>query len=167
MSEPSILVLGVGNILLGDEGAGVRTIELLQERYRFSAEVEFVDGGTAGLELLACLDDKDHLIIIDAIIGSEPPGTIRKMILDDPPAFFQNRISPHQLGLSEMLSCAAMTDSLPEHISLYGIIPESLETGLQLSHTVAAAVEDIALQVIDDLQTLGVEISQQPQAVPA
>ncbi|MBU0682556.1 MAG: HyaD/HybD family hydrogenase maturation endopeptidase [Proteobacteria bacterium] len=167
MSEPSILVLGVGNILLGDEGAGVRAVELLQERYRFSHEVEFIDGGTAGLELLGFLDDKKHLIIIDAIIGKEPAGTVKRMILDDPPAFFQNRISPHQLGLSEMLSCAAMTDSLPAHISLYGIIPESLETGLALSKTVAAAVEDISRQVIADLKAFGVEITRNMESVPA
>lgn len=167
MSEPTILVLGVGNILLGDEGAGVRTVELLQDRYRFSSDVEFIDGGTAGLELLGFLDDKKHLIIIDAIIGEEPPGTVQKLILDDPPAFFQNRISPHQLGLSEMLSCAAMTDSLPDHISLYGIIPESLETGLLLSTTVAAAVESITLQVIADLQALGVAISQHQETISA
>lgn len=165
MSEPSILVLGVGNILLGDEGAGVRAVELLQERFCFSHQVEFLDGGTAGLELLGFLDDKEHLIIIDAIIGTEPAGTVKKMVLADPPAFFQNRISPHQLGLSEMLSCAAMTDNLPAQISLYGIIPESLETGLTLSTTVAAAVEDISLQVLGDLQALGVEISWRQQKV--
>ncbi len=167
MSKPSILVLGVGNILLGDEGAGVKVVDLLEERYRFSDEVEFVDGGTAGLELLACLDDKEHVIIIDAIIGAEPPGTIKKMVLDNAPAFFQNRISPHQLGLSEMLSCAAMTDSLPAHISLYGIIPESLETGLELTKTVAAAVEDITLQVIGDLQLLGVEVTKVQETISA
>ncbi len=167
MSEPTILVLGVGNILLGDEGAGVRVVELLEQRYRFSDQVEFVDGGTAGLELLACLDDKKHVIIIDAIIGDEPPGTIEKMVLDNAPAFFQNRISPHQLGLSEMLSCAAMTDSLPDHISLYGIIPQSLETGLELTPTVAAAVEEISLQVLADLQALGVKLSRIPETVCA
>jgi hydrogenase maturation protease len=167
MSKANILVLGVGNILLGDEGAGVRVVELLEKRYSFSDQVEFVDGGTAGLELLSCLDDKEHLIIIDAIIGEETPGTVKKMVLEDPPAFFQNRISPHQLGLSEVLSCAAMTDNLPGHISLYGIIPVTLETGLELSKEVAAAVEDITLQVLDDLKSLGVEAAEKNLAVPA
>ena len=167
MSKPHILVLGVGNILLGDEGVGVRVVERLQERYTFSDDVEFVDGGTAGLELLSFLDDKEHLIIIDAIIGEEAPGTVKKMMLQDPPAFFQNRISPHQLGLSEMMSCAAMTDNLPAHISLYGVIPVTLETGLELSDEVAAVVEDITLQVVQDLHSLGVDISERRQAIPA
>ncbi len=167
MSNPNILVLGVGNILLGDEGVGVRVVELLEERYKFSDHVEFVDGGTAGLELLSCLDDKDHLIIIDAIIDEGTSGTFKKMVLEDPPAFFQNRISPHQLGLSEMLSCAAMTDNLPGNISLYGVIPVTLETGLELSPEVATVVEQISQQVIDDLQSLGVEITEKSQAVPA
>ncbi len=167
MSEPTILILGVGNILLGDEGAGVRAVELLQERYLFPDQVELVDGGTAGLELLSYLDGKEEMIIIDAIIGDEPPGTVKKMVLDDPPAFFQNRISPHQLGLSEMLSCAAMTDSLPDHISLYGIIPVTLETGLELSEAVARAVEDISLQVIADLRELGVDVARQQETISA
>lgn len=58
MAEPAILILGVGNILLGDEGVGVRVVEQLLQHYHFSDQVELVDGGTAGLELLACLDGK-------------------------------------------------------------------------------------------------------------
>lgn len=159
MSEPAILILGVGNILLGDEGAGVRVVEQLLQGYHFSEQVELVDGGTAGLELLACLDGKKEMIIIDAMAGNEPAGTVQKIILNDPPAFFQNRISPHQLGLSEMLSCAAMTDSLPEHITLYGIIPHSLETGLTLSRPVAGAVQQVMAQIIADLTSLGVSMT--------
>lgn len=159
MAEPAILILGVGNILLGDEGVGVRVVEQLLQHYHFSDQVELVDGGTAGLELLACLDGKKEMIIIDAMAGHEPAGTVKKMILDDPPAFFQNRISPHQLGLSEMLSCAAMTDSLPEHITLYGIIPHSLETGLTLSSPVTGAMQEVMAKIIADLSNLGVSMT--------
>lgn len=158
MSEATILILGVGNILLGDEGVGVRVVELLQERYTFDQQVELVDGGTAGLELLSCLDGKDEVIIIDAMAGEAAAGTVTRMELDNPPAFFQNRISPHQLGLSEMLSCAAMTDSLPDRITLYGVVPQSLETGLDLSEPVTAAMEDIAAQIVNDLQHRGMAV---------
>lgn len=157
MSKKSkqILVLGVGNILLGDEGAGVKAVELMQERYDFSDNVEFVDGGTAGFELLSFLDDKTDLFIFDAIIDDAKPGTVKKFNLDNPPAFFQDRISPHQLGLSEMLSTAALTDDLPENITLFGIVPKTVDTGMELTGPVTAGVEQMIEMAIDDLQSIG------------
>ena len=157
MSKKSkqILVLGVGNILLGDEGAGVKALELMQERYDFSDNVEFLDGGTAGFELLSFLDNKTDLFIFDAIIDDAKPGTVKKFNLDNPPAFFQDRISPHQLGLSEMLSTAALTDDLPENITLFGIVPKTVDTGMELTGPVREGVENMVDMAIDDLQTIG------------
>nr|MDA3834999.1 hydrogenase maturation protease [Spirochaetales bacterium] len=94
-NNKKILVLGVGNILLGDEGAGVRAVEMMQDRYDFTDNVEFIDGGTAGFELISFLDDKTDLFIFDAIIDDAQPGTVKRFNLENPPAFFQNRISPH------------------------------------------------------------------------
>ncbi|MDA3972133.1 MAG: HyaD/HybD family hydrogenase maturation endopeptidase [Desulfobulbaceae bacterium] len=150
-----ILVLGVGNILLGDEGAGVRAMEMMQDRYDFSDNVEFLDGGTAGFELLSYLDDKTDLFIFDAIIDEGKPGTVKRFNLDNPPAFFQNRISPHQLGLSEMLSTAALTDNLPAHITLFGIVPKTIDTGMELTGPVRVGVEQMVDMAIDELQTIG------------
>jgi len=135
-----VLVLGVGNILLSDEGAGVRVVEKLLEGGSFSPLVELIDGGTMGLELLPYLDEKSHLYIVDAIQSPEAPGTLLVQELDDPPAYFRQRISPHQIGLSELLAVAAMQDSLPRFVKLVGIVPLDLSTGLELSPPVAEAV---------------------------
>lgn len=152
----NVLVLGVGNVLLSDEGAGVRAVEELQKRYVFPAQAEVVDGGTCGMELLAFLDDRSHLFIIDAIRSGREPGAVTRIALDDPPAFFRRKISPHQLGLSELLAVAALTDALPPHIVLFGIEPQSLETGLAVSAAVAGNMELLVEMVVSEVRALGI-----------
>jgi hydrogenase maturation protease len=153
----NILVLGVGNVLLADEGAGVRVVEQLQRRYAFPPQVELIDGGTMGLDLLGYLDEKSHLFIVDAILSTEPPGSVVIEKLFDPPAYFRQKISPHQIGLSELLAVAAMQDCLPPDITLFGIVPLDLSTGIEMSPEVNGAVEQVVLAVVKELDLLGVE----------
>ncbi len=154
----NILVLGVGNVLLSDEGAGVRVVEQLQRSYVFPPQVELIDGGTMGLDLLGYLDDKSHLFIVDAIVSTQPPGSVLIEKLLDPPAYFRQKISPHQIGLSELLAVAAMQDCLPPAITLFGIVPLDLSTGIGLSREVSGAVGQVVLAVVQELGLLGVEV---------
>ena len=112
----SVLVLGVVNILLSDEGVGVKAVEELQNRYDCSDVVEIVDGGTSGFELLTYFEGRSHILIIDAVKTGNKPGTIVR--IDDPPAFLQKKISPHQIGLSDVLAIAVITDNMPQYITL-------------------------------------------------
>lgn len=153
-----ILVLGVGNVLLTDEGAGVRAVEQLQRRYVFPPQVELIDGGTMGLDLLGYLDDKTHLFIVDAILSDKPPGSVVIEKLLDPPAYFRQKISPHQIGLSELLAVASMQDCLPPSITLFGIVPLNLSTGMEMSPAVTAAVEQVVLAVVQELGLMGLEV---------
>ena len=94
-----ILVLGVGNILLTDEAIGVRIVEALEQRYILPDYVEILDGGTAGMELLGDMANRDHLIIADAIVSKKnAPGTMMILRDEEVPALFTNKISPHQLA---------------------------------------------------------------------
>lgn len=154
----NILVLGVGNVLLADEGAGVRAVEQLQRSYVFPPQVELIDGGTMGLDLLGYLDDKSHLFIVDAIISTKPPGSLVVEKLLDPPAYFRQKISPHQIGLCELLAVAAMQDCLPPDITLFGIVPLDLSTGIEMSPEADAAVSDAVLAVVKELGLLGIEV---------
>jgi len=153
-----ILVLGVGNVLLSDEGAGVRAVEQLQRQYVFPSNVELIDGGTMGLDLLGYLDDTSHLFIIDAIVSSKPLGSVVIEKLLDPPAYFRQKISPHQIGLSELLAVAAMQDCLPPSITLFGIVPLDLSTGMEMSPEVNAAVAQVVLFVVKELDLMGVKV---------
>ncbi len=99
-----ILVLGVGNILLTDEAIGVRIVEALEQRYILPDYVEILDGGTAGMELLGDMANRDHLIIADAIVSKKSaPGTMMILRDEEVPALFTNKISPHQLGTGRRL----------------------------------------------------------------
>ncbi|MFW6054529.1 MAG: HyaD/HybD family hydrogenase maturation endopeptidase [Thermodesulfobacteriota bacterium] len=160
-----ILVLGVGNILLSDEGVGVRAVQRLEEEYVLPPEVEVLDGGTSGLELLGYIEHRERLFLIDAVHkqGLQPGSTFRK-VLQDPPAYFQQKITPHQLGLSDVLAAAALTESLPEQITLYGIVPKNLETGLELSAEAARGVEKILNMILKDLKEVGIEIRKSKQS---
>ena len=150
-----ILVLGIGNVLLTDEGIGVRALKELERRYTYPTNVELLDGGTAGIELLRHIRNRDYLIIIDAMKCGQEPGTVFRVEGDEVPAAFRTRISPHQLGLSDLLAAAMLTDELPKNLVLYGVEPESIDIGLDLTETVEANVDKLIGAVADELRTLG------------
>lgn len=165
-----ILVLGVGNILLSDEGIGVRVVETFQAGYRVPATVEVLDGGTAGMDLLDVLAGRSHVIIVDAIRSERPPGSIVRLRGEAVPALFRTRISPHQLGLSEVLAALKLIDAEPAHLSLIGIVPEDLSTTLELSPRLAAAVPTLAAMIAEELAGFGFPVARtdtEPGAPPA
>lgn len=151
----NVLVLGVGNILLADEGVGVRVVEVLSERYRLPPSVEVVDGGTSGMDLLDIIAGHDHVIIVDAVKGGHPPGTVVRLAGDQVPAFFRTRISPHQLGLSDVLAALAILDTSPRGVTIIGIEPKSLELSLELSPEIGAMMDALVERVVEELVALG------------
>ncbi|MBU0674181.1 MAG: HyaD/HybD family hydrogenase maturation endopeptidase [Proteobacteria bacterium] len=157
-----ILILGIGNVLLTDEGVGVRVVNELQRRYRFSPGVEIMDGGTAGIELLRYLGNRTHLIIIDAMAGGRKPGTVTRVEGDAVPAIFKTRISPHQLGLSDLLASAMLTGEMPENLVMFGIEPANLDTGIDLSEPVEAIMGSLLEAICNELTALGVTILPLP-----
>lgn len=151
----NILVLGIGNVLLTDEGIGVRALKELERKYTFPANIELLDGGTAGIELLRHIRNRDCLIIIDAMKCGQKPGTVVRVEGNDVPAAFLTRISPHQLGLSDLLAAAMLTDELPKKLILFGVEPECMDIGLDLTETVEANVEKLVNLVADELRACG------------
>ena len=148
-----ILVLGIGNVLLTDEGIGVRALNELERRYTFPENVELLDGGTAGIELLRHIRNRDYLIIIDAMKFNQEPGTVSRVEGNDVPAAFRTRISPHQLGLSDLLAAAMLTDELPKNLVLFGVEPESLDIGLDLTDAVEASLDELIGALIEELRS--------------
>jgi hydrogenase maturation protease len=152
MTEAHTLVLGVGNILLQDEGVGVRVVEHLQHTYDFPDEVQVLDGGTMGMDLINFIEDLEHLLVIDAVDDGQPAGTILRLVDDEIPALLQRKMSPHQIGLSDILSVAKLRDRMPQHVVLIGIQPESLQTGLELSPRIQACMDELVAAVLRQLE---------------
>jgi hydrogenase maturation protease len=143
----SILVLGIGNILLGDEGIGPHVVTRLQNDYLLPESVSVVDGGTSGMDLLDMVASHDRLLIVDCAELDSAPGTVRELVGTAVPAFFNNRISPHQIGLSDLLAGAALIGALPGELALIAVQPQSCELDLELSPTAKKAAEE-AMQVL-------------------
>jgi hydrogenase maturation protease len=151
------LVLGLGNILLGDEGVGVRVVERLQKLYEFPQEVQVLDGGTLALDLLPYVEDADRLLVIDALEMGAKPGTIARLEGDQVPAFLGVKISPHQMGLADLLAAARLRDLFPKQLVLWGVQPGVMRPGLELSSPVAAQVEVLVDRVLVELRQWGIE----------
>ena len=156
----NVLILGIGNVLLSDEGLGVKVVEDILARYLLPEEVTVVDGGTMGLDLLSYLDGRTHMFIVDAIRSEREPGAVVRLELDDPPAYFHAKISPHQLGLSELLAVASLSGNLPGKIILFGGVPKDLSTGLELSAEAGGCVPRLSGLIVDELKALGLPVEE-------
>ncbi len=154
------LILGVGNLLLSDEGVGVRVIEQLQKEYDLPGEVDVLDGGTLGLDLLYHLEGVCRLLIIDAVETGQEPGTLIRLEGDEVPAFLSLKISPHQIGVPDMLFAAKLKDLYPNEVVLLGVQPGIIETGLNLSPPVAAQVTPLVEQTLAELKRWDIELAR-------
>lgn len=157
-----IVVLGVGNILLSDEGVGVHAVEALRSRYRLPETVEAVDGGTAGMELLSIVADADHLILLDAIHSDQPAGTLIRLDDDQVPAFFRTKVSPHQVGLADVLAASELSGCPPRRITLLGCVPASMALGMELTAAILPQMERMVGLVAEELGKLGQPASPLP-----
>lgn len=150
-----ITILGIGNTLYSDEGVGVHILPLLQEMLKDKSEkeVEIIEGATDGMRLLGPVEDTEYLIIIDAINAGKEPGTIISIKNDDIPAYFGIKMSIHQVGFQEVLFAARIRERLPEEMIMFGIQPESLKLGVELTSTVNDRLVDLANQIKDQVDT--------------
>lgn len=154
--QPRILVLGLGNILLRDEGLGVRLVQRLQARHTFPENVELLDGGTLGLDLLPYLKGVVCLILVDAVDMGTSPGTVVRWQDEDIPASLSVKMSPHQIGLADLLAAASLTGDLPKRVVLWGMQPGVIEPGLELTPEVEAAMPELEAGVLGVLRAWGV-----------
>jgi hydrogenase maturation protease len=162
--QKNILILGVGNLLLTDEGAGVHAVNYLQEHYEIPPGVVVLDGGTAGMELLSFIIQCNYLILLDAINADAAPGTLVRLDDEHVPQFFATKMSPHQIGLTDILAAAALSGGTPPRIILLGVQPASFELGMDLSPVVAPIIPQMIAIVLDELRQLGIELQRKGDA---
>ncbi len=156
MSE--LLILGVGNLLLTDEGIGVHAVNFLLKNYAIPNEIEVVDGGTAGMELLTAIAQANQVIILDAIKTGKPAGTIIHLEDDEVPTFFRTKLSPHQIGLSDILAAVKLTGEQPDKVTILGIEPYSIELSMELSDIVAAQMNKFIELIVQQVNKSGFEL---------
>lgn len=134
------VVLGIGNTILTDEAAGVRAALALEQAYKVPANVQVIDGGTSGMEMIEDLSNLDFLIVIDVVKTGAAPGTVVKIAGDEIPVFFRQKLSPHQIALPDVLASLELLDTMPKEIIVLGIEPISLELGMEMTPTIAEKV---------------------------
>ncbi|MAT44370.1 MAG: hypothetical protein CL609_18715 [Anaerolineaceae bacterium] len=153
---PKTLILGVGNYLLSDDGLSVHVLERLLAAHNFPEEIEVVDGGTCGLDLLQFLEGITNLVIVDAVNAGKEPGTIIRLSGDQVPAYLSMKISPHDIGLPDLLATAKLRDLYPPNVIVLGIQPESLAVSVDLSPSVAAQVDTLVEMLVEETLALAV-----------
>lgn len=147
-----ILILGVGNILLTDEGVGVHTIYEL-EKEEWPGNVTLLDGGTGGIHLTGDLQEFDTIIMIDATLDDSPPGTIRllrpRRALDFPPL-----MSAHEIGLQDMITVMVLTDNLPDIRLITVSVKNINRVSMELSPEIRACIPHVKKLVRQVLESV-------------
>ncbi len=161
-------LIGLGNILMRDEGIGVHAVLALQERFEVPPELEIVDGGTAGLDLLPFFEGRDRVLLVDAVDFGAEPGFIGELANEAIPARFgKNKASLHHLGLAEVLALAQLQNILPQEICLIGIQPASLDPGLELTETLQEKFDTLIARVRAKLRDWDTHLTPRSSSSPS
>jgi hydrogenase maturation protease len=150
----SVVVLGLGNPLMADEGVGVYLVERLMESAAAYPAVEFVEAGTGGLSILYHIESRRKAILIDCAFMNEPPGAIRRFT---PEEVQSTKVLAHQsLHEADLMRIIAMARELgqaPGEIVIFGIQPERVEPGLGLSRTLMDRIDEYISMILHELGT--------------
>ena len=153
MNQNDITILGIGNMLMRDEGFGVHLINHLMNHYTFPPEINLLDGGTSGIYLAPIVQDSRRLLVIDVVAMKGEPGEIFHFKgADLNSAGLQLHMSPHQMGLLEVLDICHLHGQEPEEVNFIGVIPAEVELGLELSPILQDRIEPIAKLVLKQIE---------------
>lgn len=163
-----IKVLGLGNVLMGDDAAGPFVIRVADATYAHPERVSLVEVGTPGLDLIPCIDDADVLVIVDTVRAPGLAGEIRLYGRDDLMAHLDRpRLSPHDPGLKEALAALQLAGGGPKEVLLIGLIPERIAPGIGLSPAVRAAVPAAVETLARELAARGARlVPRRPRRAP-
>jgi hydrogenase maturation protease len=142
---------------MGDDGAGLVALEQLREGWMLPTEVELVDGGTWGMNLLPLIEGVDQLLFLDAIHAGSTPGAIVELVGDEVPRGLGHKLSPHQIDLREVLALAMLRGTLPSTLAVIGVEPATVEMRTTLSPVVEAAIPLMVARAVSWLETCGHE----------
>lgn len=139
-----ISVVGIGNIIMQDEGFGVRCAEYLQKITDYPDFVQIIDGGTLGMDLMPYIAGTKKLLLIDAMNIDAPVSSFHSFTGDELNAYFKDKISVHDLGVNDMLAVLKLTDNPIEEVVVMGVKPEVVSMGLDMTEKIAEKVPEVA-----------------------
>ena len=159
-----VLVLGLGNVLLGDDGLGAAAVARLERDYRTPPGVRIEDGGTLGLSLLGLIADSHRVILVDAVRADAPPGTLVRLDGADVGDAVWDRLSPHQVGVADLLEAARLIDCYPSAVTLLGLVPDVIDLAVVRSSAVDNGLDELVAAIVDEVQSLGYSMVREPEA---
>jgi hydrogenase maturation protease len=154
-SRTRLLILGLGNLLCGDDGLGALVARAIAARCEVPGGVDVLDGGTLGLALLPHLEDAERAILVDAVQADAPPGTIVRIEGEAVGPAVSSRLSVHQVGVADLIDAARLRGRVPPTLVLLGVVPETIALGVGLSAPVRAAAGDLLRLVCEEAGRLG------------
>ena len=165
---PPVRVLGLGNLLCGDDGVGVAAVHQLLEHWQVPEdEAAILDGGTLGMALLAHLEDAREVILLDAVYADAPAGSFVRLEGDEVEPAVRQRLSVHQVGVADLLDALRLLGEWPERLVLLGVVPLALDLRVGLSPEVAAALPRLEREAVDELRRAGVHPTPYARKVPS
>lgn len=154
-TSATTVVIGLGNVVLSDDGLGVHAVRRLRERQAVGDNVKLIEGGTAGLLLLPHLADARRAIVVDAIDAGAAPGTLTRLDGEDWMSAFSIRMTPHEVALEDLLGAAQLSGAWPEELVLLGAQPASIAIGTEPSPPVAAVIDSLVDAIVAELEAWG------------
>ncbi|HEU5262221.1 MAG TPA: HyaD/HybD family hydrogenase maturation endopeptidase [Gemmatimonadales bacterium] len=161
------VVIGLGNPLMGDDGLGLAALARLREAWDLPADVELVDGGTWGMNLLPIIEDAERVLLIDAINIAATPGTEVEIPRERLPRYLATKISPHQVDLCDVLAVAELRGTLPEQTTAVGLQPATVELSNELSDVLRCRLDDLVGSVVRLLESWGHACTRKDASVHA
>lgn len=167
MSGLDVRILGLGNVLMGDDGFGPFVVEALAATYELPTNVSLVDLGTPGLDLTPFLSGADVAIVVDTVRADDPPGTIRVYRRED---LFRNgppmRLGPHDPGFAQTLLTLEFADCAPKHVLVVGVVAERTAPCARMTATLRHAVPRAMTAIVSELELLGIEATPRVSPFP-
>lgn len=154
-----LIVLGLGNVLCGDDGVGVEVIWRLRRDFELPPEVRLLDGGTLGLALMSEIAGASAVLLVDAIRDEGEPGTLVRLDGEEVAPAARHRLSVHQIGVTDLLDGLRLIDAYPASMTLLGVVPAGIELGIGFSPAVEAALPRLVAAVAAEIAARGFAVA--------
>ncbi len=158
----SLLILGLGNLLCGDDGLGAAAVARLDRDWEAPGGTLVLDGGTLGLALLPYFEDARDVILVDAIRGDGPAGALVRLTGEEVAPAVLHRLSPHQIGVADILDGARLRGRCPDRLVLLGLVPLTLRLGIERSPAVESCLPRLVDEIVAEARRMGYVFVRRP-----